>query len=300
MGWTVHHDGDALASVTLASGSRDRPRLLLESAWPRSIRLSLDGRPLFWARVWSDYSGWTWLPNEPADRVAPSFDAIEMRARPATGTTSYWLGWIERFCPIAMELCGSARGARIDLVTSAGTKRYRDLSVCVDPSRAFEGGDDGWSGTPLPLRPWPSASEGRVKAFRKLMHEGVAAPALLLWISGLRTSVVLDGHARMVAADLEQRPLPSLTIVGVREGQTVAPDAKLEAALMPLLTSGDERAAHHALHTLHAATRTDWRAMSRATPMDAAPWAREVRKRLRSLPRTARAALGAELLLRNG
>lgn len=289
--WEVHGEGRALISVrSLPREDVGAARLELASAWPRSMRLCLDGKAVFWARVWSDHHGWTWLPNEPMPRVLPSFDAAEMRAR--ASREHPWLGWIERMAPFIEELCGTRRP--IDLVTGPGTSRYRELQASVTPSRSFAGGDDPWSAMPLPSRPWPSSDDGRVKAYRKLLREGVAPPVLLVWISGLRTSLVLDGHARMVAASLEACPIPSLTIVEAREEVRNAAHPALETVLSPLFA--DPRAARQAMETLDAATRPSWRAISRAVTMDIDVWRREVRRRLRAIPGDRREALARELL----
>ena len=49
----------------------------------------------------------------------------------------------------------------------------------------------------LPLRPLDSSDAGRVKSYRKQVDEGILAPVLLWWISGLDCYVVLDGHDRL-------------------------------------------------------------------------------------------------------
>lgn len=52
----------------------------------------------------------------------------------------------------------------------------------------------------LPLRALSAPDAPRVQAYRRRFREGVLAPVLLWWISGLNVPVVLDGHDRLVAA----------------------------------------------------------------------------------------------------
>ena len=56
----------------------------------------------------------------------------------------------------------------------------------------------------LPLRRLSPADAARVKSCRRQVREGIAPPALLWWVSGLNTLVVLDGHDRIVAALAEE------------------------------------------------------------------------------------------------
>ncbi|MER6067580.1 hypothetical protein ABT187_01735 [Streptomyces sp. NPDC001817] len=62
----------------------------------------------------------------------------------------------------------------------------------------------GWHGV-VPLRPLSSPDSGRVKAQRRLVREGTAAPVLLWWVSFLDGWLLLDGHDRAVAALAEGR-----------------------------------------------------------------------------------------------
>jgi hypothetical protein len=55
----------------------------------------------------------------------------------------------------------------------------------------------------LPLRRLSPGDAGRVRAYRRQAREGVLPPAVLWWVSGLDTLVVLDGHDRIVAALFE-------------------------------------------------------------------------------------------------
>ncbi|MFE9018451.1 hypothetical protein ACFYNL_07745 [Streptomyces sp. NPDC007808] len=57
----------------------------------------------------------------------------------------------------------------------------------------------GWHGV-LPLRRLSPPDAARVKAYRKQVREGTAAPVLLWWVSFLDGWLILDGHDRAVAA----------------------------------------------------------------------------------------------------
>jgi hypothetical protein len=71
----------------------------------------------------------------------------------------------------------------------------------------------------LPLRPLAEPDAGRVKSYRKQARDGILAPVLLWWISGLDCYVVLDGHDRLVAALAENTEPPLLAISSVNAQQ---------------------------------------------------------------------------------
>jgi hypothetical protein len=64
----------------------------------------------------------------------------------------------------------------------------------------------------LPLRRLSPVDAGRVKAYRRQLHEGVLPPALLWWASGLNTLLVMDGHDRITAA-VAEHTLPEVVVL---------------------------------------------------------------------------------------
>lgn len=56
---------------------------------------------------------------------------------------------------------------------------------------------------PLPLKPPPATDDGRVKWWRKKIRENVCPPLLLWWQSNLLSHIVIDGHSRWLAHQLE-------------------------------------------------------------------------------------------------
>jgi hypothetical protein len=64
----------------------------------------------------------------------------------------------------------------------------------------------------LPLRRLSPVDAGRVKAYRRQLREGVLPPALLWWVSGLNTLLVLDGHDRITAA-VAEHTLPEVVVL---------------------------------------------------------------------------------------
>jgi hypothetical protein len=103
----------------------------------------------------------------------------------------------------------------------------------------------------LPLRRLSPADAARVKSYRRQFHEGILPPALLWWVSGLDTLLVLDGHDRIMAA-LAEDALPQVAVLApaddplwasARQQFQMHAYQKRVEALQPLAAEGDSMAA---------------------------------------------------------
>jgi hypothetical protein len=91
----------------------------------------------------------------------------------------------------------------------------------VDPDRGhitwFGYGDpDEDQRDVLPLRRLSPPTAGRVRSYRRQLREGIMPPALLWWVSGLNTLVVLDGHDRIAAA-VAEHTVPAVIVLAPRD-----------------------------------------------------------------------------------
>ncbi|MFB9240051.1 hypothetical protein ACFFWC_31765 [Plantactinospora siamensis] len=102
----------------------------------------------------------------------------------------------------------------------------------------------------LPLRRLAPHDAARVRSYRRQVREGVLPPALLWWVSGLDTLLVLDGHDRIAAA-LAEHTVPAVVVLAPARGPTWAAGAdrhivrQYEGRLQALQTAanqGDELA----------------------------------------------------------
>jgi hypothetical protein len=94
---------------------------------------------------------------------------------------------------------------------------------------------DGWNGV-VPLRQLPDGDCARVKAYRKQARDETLPPILLLAASALDGYLLLDGHARLVAAQREDVQ-PVVLALGRRLPQTER-QALLEQATAALERAG--------------------------------------------------------------
>lgn len=289
--------------------ARERPRVEIQARW-RSLRVSLDDAPLLWAHA--DVYGFDWVPaTEPAPHVLPPIDAADARSMAAKVEASP-LAWARRLAEPLAELLLSRRTPVAWIATTVeersqaadGSRSSRALRWVRRPGGEtipFEPGEVDWDGVPgpllpwpliddehvLPLRSWPAASDGRVKALRKLARDGALPPVVLLWVSGLQSWLLLDGHSRWVAARAEGVAMRALGVLRPTARPSSMDEEKrarltsARASLEDLAARDREatgaRAADEANRlTARLHDTSDWYAIDRARPFDETRFANEL------------------------
>jgi hypothetical protein len=114
----------------------------------------------------------------------------------------------------------------------------------------------------LPLRRLSPVDTGRVKAYRRQLHEGILPPALLWWVSGLNTLLVIDGHDRITAAVAEHARPEVVVLAPAAEPQWISAvqhrsireyEGRIKH-LQGLLDQGDTLAKDHIANVTHRLT----------------------------------------------
>lgn len=226
------------------AGSSSRSGLRFHVAGRRRMALRQGDRWVLLGRVEDDHCGVEIFRTGDFRSPVPALTAARAHRFGPQSTAGWWERW--------------AHGFAGDLVLSEGPwllqrgalPRY---GLTEDLVREFPAAYldwlAGWNGT-VPLLPLPEASSGRVKAYRKLARDRMLPPVLLLAASALDGYLVLDGHARIVAAQLEGIDPPVLVLsprLSWRERQaaTEPAAARLEEARLKasrLETAGLEAA----------------------------------------------------------
>ncbi len=156
--------------------------------------------------------------------VLPPLRADHARRIPEPGTPAWFGRWAHQFTTWLgeTESAGPLHAGRW-LVTPYSPPGSRDQEcpwlslwwrwalVRDDPGGYIDWDGNGWGGV-LPLRRLPASDAGRVKAYRKQAREGVLAPVLLWWVSGLDGHLLVDGHERLAAALAEECDPPMLVL----------------------------------------------------------------------------------------
>lgn len=285
-----------LTSLQLHCTAPERPALVVELTTGLRIRVRLGEHPLLHARVHPAYDG-VWLLRSPAAFTAifPPFQEAELRQIPDAPRSAAWfLRWARRFAELCDQHAGPLHSG--DWLIEPDVP----LTKLADPSRTLlrPGAllyERWWGGaTLLTLRDPSPASAARVKALRKQARAGTLPPLLALYVSGLAIYVLLDGHDRLQAAELEGQTPTLLALVPIRK-TAVAPAQQDEVA--PRLARGIERSVppgriltRAQIQNLNeilirAYSTTELTTKTRAYPLagGSARWNAEVSERLRAL-----------------
>lgn len=192
---------------------------------PRCVRVSTEGIPLVWARIYADYYGYELLrPRRGASiGVIPPIRFSLVAEHAELDALASNRGWARHFAEMLTTSPASPLRDGTWLIGNAG---LRSVSKDLDPALVQrivaqrQHGNVEWdleSVYPINLRLFSSAEHGRVRAWRKHARAGSLPPVLLYWVSGLAAYVVLDGHDRLAAAALEGSSAPVFALEPVEE-----------------------------------------------------------------------------------
>lgn len=251
------------------AGGFRKPALRLESGHHGRMRLvqEVPGEAapatLFWARQLAEHAGVQLLRNDAAiaSAVPPSaLDAATVERHAALPEAQRLASWSRVFVRALSQgpasflypgrwLFAGLRPSPPGWNVEAEKLRTGDARWRVNGVREGLRADpvvfiDWWSSSideVLNLRAPPRADDGRVKWWRKKSREGALPPVLLWYLGGLRAHVIVDGHCRLQAALLEQRPPEFVAAYSTREQAAGRSDpAARQAVLASLQRHADE------------------------------------------------------------
>ncbi|MFF2010591.1 hypothetical protein ACFVWY_16155 [Streptomyces sp. NPDC058195] len=226
---TAANDSASWVGLSLELQRATEPGLRPEAANGNQIVLSQGPHVVLSARIDDDRGGVAYSRTDHYRSPIAPLRATEVRAVSERGQPSWYTRWAHRFAdaleasPIGPLHEGrwvlSRRLAREGMArTGDGPARpWRSLLLDEHPDGSIDWFTGSWR--VVPLRRMPTPGEGRVKAYRKQAREGILPPALLWWFSGLNCYVVLDGHARLVAALAENREPAVLVLSRAPSGE---------------------------------------------------------------------------------
>ncbi|MEV7360645.1 hypothetical protein [Kitasatospora sp. NPDC091276] len=212
---TAAADGGSWGGLGLELPPATEPGLRPRTANGNLIVLSQGPRVVLTARIDDDRCGVEYSRTDHYRSPLAPLRAARARAVAGPGAPSWYARWAHRFAGALHARADgplhegrwvlSPRLAREGTAPAAGGPggQWRSLLLDAHP----DGYVDWFDGSRrvMPLRRMPPPDDPRVKACRKQAREGVLAPVLLWWFSGLNCHAVLDGHARLGAAIAENR-----------------------------------------------------------------------------------------------
>ncbi|MFF8504385.1 hypothetical protein ACF07L_27575 [Streptomyces anulatus] len=224
---TAATDSESWVGLGLELRHATGPGLRPEVADGNRIVLSQGPDAVLLARIDDDRGGVEYSRTDYYRSPVAPLRATEVRALAGGGRPYWYARWAHRFAD-ALEASplGPLHEGRWVLARE-GVTRTGDGPVGPWRSLLLDDHPDGcidWSTGSrgiMPLRQLRPPDGGRVKAYRKQAREGILPPVLLWWFSGLHCYVILDGHARLVAAVAEDREPAVLVLSRARsEEQT--------------------------------------------------------------------------------
>lgn len=239
---TVSNSWYGLAVEVTSSTERAsrQPPCRLETGPNQRIQLMQGSTPLLWATLLDDYAGVHLLRSHADAPHAVPPDALssatieQIRARPAPERLSLWsrhfaqtlahspqtfmhpgLWLIAGVQPQnqGWQFTGEALSGKQMLAWPlTGVREALNDSPVDFVDWWFRSGRDVFS-----LRRKAPADDGRLKWWRKKAREGSLPPILLWYTTCMNAYVIADGHLRLQAALLEDRPPEFLVVSSARE-----------------------------------------------------------------------------------
>lgn len=216
-----------------------RGRLALHVPGPFQLAILTDGVPQLFMDVVPHY--WDCANYLRGRHVAPlppwqSTDVRSASVEPLSN--AWWDHWAKRTLRRAPKLLDSGvwwvLGQDASQPPAGGFASVTPYSAPagVHGARNVLESRSGWTerGNPLrsaaliTLRPPSQDTAGRVKWWRRIARDEVLPPAVALFVPLYDRHILLDGHDRLLAAVLEERPAPVLALCRVRPAPEPMPD----------------------------------------------------------------------------
>lgn len=228
-----------------------KPSLRLHSGGERRFKLVKQDYPVFWGNMAHDWQGAWFLRND------NEWELDQMPVRPITSQdvqtalalsgddlSAYW-------CRFFAESLSESKASPLyqgkwQLTSKGGQVEQHDYALPVDtvkPENRFGfykkrplWVDWGMSGSYilLGLKPVPDEDNGRVKWWRKQVRQGSCPPAFIWYIQSLSAYVVLDGHSRLRAFELENKAPRFIELSSVIEHEIEVNHPRAEAVYKDL------------------------------------------------------------------
>lgn len=178
-----------------------------------------------WARIEDGYWGCDVLraSRGSSARVVPPIRFDEVRRIDDASSTNVARAWAVHFAKalVASECTPLADGlwqlGALELGDHPEIPSDKAADILEQPPVTYVSWDCGSPPYALPLREASPPDDGRVHAWRKVAREGRLPPVLLTWVSALQTRLVLDGHDRLRAAQLQGTPAPVIHLHRITE-----------------------------------------------------------------------------------
>jgi len=214
----------------------------LESGINCRFKLQSKENPILWGTFGSEYWG-VWILNNKID-----WKLKDMPVKPINSATveesknaDYYKFWSRFFAKQLSNESQSILSSGLWTITIGSTfeNRMANTSEFInDIENAFDKENPRWidwdigrNGSIVALKNEPNKENGRVKWFRKLVREESCPPVLVWYLSCIDGYVILDGHSRLKAFQLESSDVKFLVLNSVIK-EEIKRDSKVQKNIL--------------------------------------------------------------------
>ncbi|MDO5972662.1 hypothetical protein [Flavivirga jejuensis] len=238
----IINDSDLWTGLRFKIGKGISGKYQIESGNNCRFKLISEENPILWGTFGSDYYG-VWILNNKTD-----WDLKEMPVNPISSSiieksknADYYKFWSRYFVE---DLCNKNKsilssGIWTITIGSSFKNRLDNTSEFInDIENTFDKENPRWiewdigrCGSIVALKDEPIEKNGRVKWFRKLVREDSCPPVLVWFLSCIDGYIILDGHSRLKAFQLESVPIKFLVLNSIVE-EEIKRDPKVQANVL--------------------------------------------------------------------
>lgn len=204
------------------------------------IKTQFQNQNIIYSNITSDYWGsWSLINKLPEEhQIFPFFKSSEIEQYKLSGLNykDYWLSHVRRriessqtkilhngtWKMLFSESIKEDWKYQYNKVGQTNLKGHQQLNE-VFKTENPKYSDFEIDNIPIAIKKTPLEESGRVKFWRKKIKEESLPPIILIHLSQLSNSIIIDGHSRLLASILEDVP-PKLIILYPTVEQEIKPD----------------------------------------------------------------------------
>ncbi|WP_143017450.1 hypothetical protein [Catalinimonas alkaloidigena] len=226
-----------------------KPAIRVMAGSGLKFKIQHDNMPIAWGRVASDYYGCWYLRNQfewnkveaPITPITSNDVERSLEHQTERERLTYWgkffLDALSKsnatiFYNGTWELSVALHDeSHVSPFSSKHWKRFNSEKVFYPQRPLWIDWDFRNTSPLLSLKSQPSEDNGRTKWWRKKVREGTCPPVLAWFISALDSFVIIDGHCRMQAYELEHIK-PTVLVLNAIQKVKITPDRATQESIL--------------------------------------------------------------------
>ena len=232
----IINDSDEWIGLRIEVIQDAKSNFILESGANCRFKLNMNEKPILWGTFGCDYWG-VWILNNKEHWQLSEMPIMPINSNVVQSSiaSEYSKFWSKYFTKQLIENNSSSLSSGIWTITTENENtscRIRDVeSVFEKRNPRWIEWDIGRCGSIVALKEEPNDDSGRVKWFRKLVREEICPPVLVWYLSCLDGYILIDGHSRLKAFQMESISPRFLILNSIVEKEK-KPDIKIQESIL--------------------------------------------------------------------